>query len=491
MLIFAFLISIHLHAAMNFLSMKFLPMIAAVAISVVGCADEDTTTPNPVELKNHSATPALIKGLPSGVQAYSLIGSDDSLAQSAGFIFGGSADGMGVWKNADGTFGLIVNHEDNFSVSRITFDDTFKPVKGEYIVNSDKGKWRLCSATLATPEVHGFGPLFLTCGESGETSQTHAVDPNMTPGGSTTLLSALGQYSGENAMPLPKNAYSGKTVILTMDDDSGPGGGQVGMYVGNTGDLNGGSLYFMCRKDDKQTETDMKIGQQIPVTFRKVPDASVAGDIINSTVVNDLKAIKFGRAEDIDYRKSGNGREVYFNVTGQAWSGANADSSRTKYGRVYKLVLNANNPEGDAVLECILDGDDRSGKAKTFQNPDNICVTSNYIYIQEDPNGYGDETHDAYIYQYNITTGDMQVVMELDHRRGDAYYNVGGDSKFGAWEYGALLDISDILGIENTFALCIQPHTWRGDKYKGVDGGTGRPNEDQASQIIIVKGLPR
>jgi hypothetical protein len=31
----------------------------------------------------------------------------------------------------------------------------------------------------------------------------------------------------------------------------------------------------------------------------------------------------------------------------------------------------------------------------------------------------------------------------------------------------------------------------RGTKYKGVDGGTNRPNEDQASQIVLIKGLAR
>ncbi|MCQ4021376.1 hypothetical protein FK520_27690, partial [Klebsiella pneumoniae] len=83
----------------------------------------------------------------------------------------------GMLKNADGTFTLLVNHEDNFAVSRITLDKTFKPVKGEYILNSDGGVWRLCSATMATAEEHGFGPLYLTCGESGQESRTHGVNP--------------------------------------------------------------------------------------------------------------------------------------------------------------------------------------------------------------------------------------------------------------------------------------------------------------------------
>ncbi len=121
-------------------------------------------------------------------------------------------------------------------------------------------------------------------------------------------------------------------------------------------------------------------------------------------------------------------------------------------------------------------------------------MTKNFIYVQEDPNGYGDETHDSYIYQYNLNTGDLKVVMELDHRRqapDAAKYNVGGTSKFGDWEYGALIDVSDIVGTPDTFLLYPQPHTWRGAKYAGVDGGSKRRTEDQASQVLVVKGLPR
>jgi hypothetical protein len=146
-------------------------------------------------------------------------------------------------------------------------------------------------------------------------------------------------------------------------------------------------------------------------------------------------------------------------------------------------------------LSVVLDGDDKNmnNKARLFQNPDNITVTNNYAYVKEDPNGYGDETHDAYVYQYNLNTGALKVVFELDHRRNadDATkYNVGGVSRYGSWEYGAMLDISSLTGIPGTFSINIQPHTWTGDQYKNPDGGSLRPNEDQASQMIIVKGLP-
>ncbi|KQB39188.1 hypothetical protein [Flavobacterium aquidurense] len=188
---------------------------------------------------------------------------------------------------------------------------------------------------------------------------------------------------------------------------------------------------------------------------------------------------------------------MYFNVTGQDVTGTNADASRTKYGRVYRLNLDATDPL-KGTLEVILDGDNRSGIAGKFQNPDNICVTKNYVYVQEDANGYGDETHDAYIYQYNIATKDLKVVVELDHRRTQAdaaKYNVAtkdlDPNKKGVWEYGALIDVSDQLGIPDTFMLSIQPHSWTGEKYKAADGGTKRPVESQASQIVVIKGLAR
>ena len=139
------------------------------AASIVACHSDDIlngSQPSQVVLANTSATPALVKNLMNGVTAYSLLSSDDILAASPNYVFGGSSDGAGLIHNADNTFTLVVNNEDNFAVSRVTLDATFKPVKGEYILTSDNAKYRLCSATLVTQEEHGFGPFFITAGES-------------------------------------------------------------------------------------------------------------------------------------------------------------------------------------------------------------------------------------------------------------------------------------------------------------------------------------
>lgn len=474
---------------------------------LAGCEDHRMSDSPDITVTNRSVTPVLAKLLPgatnsrigaSSVKMYSLLSSDDVLEQSPNFVFGGSADGAGLFQNPDGNYTILVNNEDNFAVSRITLDKTFKPVKGEYVLNSDGGTWRLCSATLATPLEHGFGPVFLTSGESGQESRTHAlkVDANVSQANISREMAGLGRWSAENALPLPKTAFPGKTIIMIGDDDSDVNGGQLAMYVSNTvGDLDNGSLYMLKRADNNQKEMDMKVGSVYDIEFAKIENhKTLTGAQINAKV-NDLKGMKFGRVEDVDYRKGGgaNGREVIFAVTGQDNSGANADYSRSKYGRVYRLVMDEKDPT-KGKLEVLLDGDDRTGIAKTFQDPDNVCVTTNYVYIMEDPNGYGDEKHDGYVYQFNLNTRQLTPVIEIDHRRTEAdaaKYNVGGTSKLGSWESSGMIDVSDVTGRPNTFMLGIQAHTWRGAKYKGVDGGSVRKSEDQASQLILIEGLPR
>lgn len=460
--------------------------------------DGGSNTTTKPQLQNYSATPALIKKMSGfeSVETFTLISSEDTLGN---YRFAGSADGAGFIKAPDGNgFIMMVNNEDNYSVSRLYLDKNLKPVKGEYALNSDGGQWRLCSGTLATPAENGFGPLFLTCGESNVEAMTHALDPfqvNTSPG-TPRGLPGLGRWSGENAIPLNKDAFPGKTVIITGEDASDATGGQLAMYMSNTvGDLDNGTQYMLKRVDGNQKETDMMAGTAYDVEFVQIENHKTLTGAQIQAMVDPLQAIKFGRVEDLDYRKgnAAGSREIYFNVTGQDPTGVNADKSRTVFGRVYKLVLDAADPT-KGKLTCVLDGDNDNGPARQFQNPDNICVTTNYAYIQEDSNTYGTEDHDAYIYQYNLATGELKVVFELDHRRDAsdaAKYNVDGPSVKGGWEYGALVDISDMTGIANTFSLCIQPHSWTDARFAGVDGGSKRLTEKQGSEIVILKGLPR
>lgn len=473
-------------------------------LDVVGeVPDVEEPSESPISFDNHSLTPAFVYAMPGyeKLEINTLISSEDQLKDSPDFVFGGQPDGAGFMKNPSGKgYIMINNHEIMKSVSRVFLDETFKPVKGEYIVDGIGGITRLCSATLAHPEIHGFGPVFLTAGESGEESMVHAIDPlGITDEKSRAdrVLPALGKASMENAVPLPQDVSGSKTYIIIGEDQGysskHQSAGQLLMYVGERGDLNHGKLYALKRKSGGYTEMDMTKGNQYDVEFVEIANAKdLTGKEINAQNIA-LGSLRFSRVEDIDYRKgSKNGNEIYFTATGQA-SGGQSVAGYTMWGRVYKLALNADNLM-EGKISVIAEGDSNPGH--NLINPDNICVTENYVYIQEDGDSfYADAKHDSFIWQYNMEDGSYKPWLNMKHNREDAawqtLYNQSGNlQKFGSWEFGAMEDISDLIGVPNTFAVNIHSHTWQKDEFKDADKAGVNTNKE-GGQIVIIRNVQR
>lgn len=191
-------------------------------IFIASCEKDSKTPPDPVDppvtsvkLENRSVTPALVKSMPGfeSLKITTLISSDDTLSGSPQFIYGGQPDGGAMLKdpNSDGYL-MICNHEGLYSVSRVFLNKELKPVKGEYILDGEGSQWRLCSATLATPAEHGFGPLFLTAGESGSESMAHAIDP-IAPADKknhSRTVSAFGKWNAENTVRFQRMLFREK-----------------------------------------------------------------------------------------------------------------------------------------------------------------------------------------------------------------------------------------------------------------------------------------
>jgi secreted PhoX family phosphatase len=420
-----------------------------------------------------------------------MISSDDTIKTTPDFLFGGGPDGQAFLKNPDGTGYIVVtNHEYTWAVSRIYLDKKLNPVKGEYLMDSDGGMFRLCSATLATPEEHGFPKmLYLTRGEADPNGMTHALDPlaTATPKDKSRVKPALGKFSGENNVPLPKEAYAGKTVILLTEDAES---GQVYMYLSDTpGDLENGKLYIMRRKDLNPTETAIVPGTTYDVEFVEAVNAkNLTGAELESLAIS-LKTVSFGRVEDIDYRKGGgaNSRELYFSSTGM-----NNRPAKTKWGRVYRLRLDATSPLG-GKLDILSEGDSNPGN--DLINPDNICVTTNYVYIQEDgDNFYAGANHNSLIWQYDIATGVKKKFIDTKNRvLAGTRYNPASDMRFGLWEFGAMLDISDIIGVPGTFTLNLHVHSWKeGNRFLNPSKASTPVDAYTAGgQMLILTGVPR
>ncbi len=475
----------------------------ASALALTSCdLDDHVGNPNnpKIELKNHSKSPILIEKTTdfSDIEIYNLLSSEDNYIP--GFTYGSMADGAGLLNNTDGTYTLINNIEADYSIARITLDKTFKPIKGEHILNAvATANTAQCSGSMITPSEHGFGPLYLSGGEWGGNSKgVFATDPFKNSGEASAprMLPTLGQWSTENAVALHKKAYPDKTVVFIGDDNSNNEvpSGQLGMYVGNRGDLDGGKLYGLKVTSPGVTyEMDMKEGISYEIEFVELKEKEI--DLLDAEA-KEKGVMGFSRLEDIDWRRGNkrNNRELYLAVTGRDKPGLIGKGTRS--GRIYKVELNPYNPQGPGKITCVLDGDKEGGVAEAFHSPDNITVTQNYAYIQEDPNGIEDfkpaAAHYARLYQYNLNTGALKVVLECDQTKAAA---AGYGNLDKMWEITGMIDISDVIDVDDTFLLITQNHGW--EKADGTPFTDPKANPDLAnsrkegSMLYVIKGLER
>lgn len=447
-----------------------------------------------------SKTPNFLKvaGEFSHLKITPILSSEDQIPNSPDFVYGSMADGAGLLAEADGSYTLINNIEADYAIARIKLNKNLRPTQGEYILNaSATANTAQCSGSMITPQEHGFGPLYLSGGEWGGASKgVFATDPtkNASAAGTAEMLTALGQWSTENAVAIGKAAYPGKTVVFIGDDhsDNNIPSGQLGMYVGATGDLKNGKLYGLkVTTAGVNYEADMNEGTAYDAEFVELKEREInALDAECKT----KGVMGFSRLEDIDWRRGSakNNREIYFCVTGRRKDGLK--DKGTYYGRIYKVVLNDTDPTKAAKITCVLDADKLTGKAKNFHSPDNILVTENYAYIQEDPNGYFDvaeKNHFARLYQYNLTTGTLKMVLECDQTNAAAK---GYGKTDRAWEITGMIDVTDIVNNgKNTFMVITQNHGWEpadGTSFTDPKANSNMSRKE-GSVLHIVTGLER
>jgi hypothetical protein len=308
---------------------------------------------------------------------------------------------------------------------------------------------------------------------------------------------------------LPKDTYPGKTVILGGDDDSSGSLGQVVLYYSESGDadLTGGKIYVLRFKqisdgaggvaavsaNTNYNESNLDFGKTYDVEFVEIVDGKNKTQAEMETACLAVNAAQFMRVEDVDYQKgaAANARNTYFAVTGKGPSGTFND-----WGTVYKLELDAATPFTGKLTQIVsgnTDTSNKDGNLAALQSPDNICVTENFIYIQEDPNSFA-RNHSSYIYQSDLNGKNINVVLELIERA-----DLGAKGHSG--EFGSLIDVSDKVGMPDVFILATQPHYWEKTEFINVDGGSqSKLNHPYAippavykegSQIVVLKGLPR
>jgi len=433
-----------------------------------------------LENKSNTAPLITIDSQFNFIEAFSLVSTTDTLGGN--FRIGGTADGAGFLRDGK-NFIYVVNFESDRSIGRINFDEYLNPISGDYLLDGGVADYaRQCSATMWESAIHGGNKdIFLSASESYH-YQVKALDPRIEIPMPTASygLEALGEFAWENAVPLPQKAYSGKTVILGGDDDSTNSAGQVVLYYSENGDsdLENGKIYVLKTKEisggsgsqqiadsnEIYTEASFDFKETYDIEFVEIENGrNLTQDEMENACI-DVSATQFMRVEDLDYQKGNdeNARNIFFAVTG---GGGPASGTYNDWGTIYKLELDKDSPLKGKLTQIVsgnTNSNNRDGNLEQLESPDNICVTENFIYIQEDPRSFL-RGHSASIYQSDLYGNNIKKVLEM------APLN---DGRFKG-EFGSLIDISNKVRIEDTFMLALMP------------------KREVKSQIVLLKGLPR
>lgn len=222
-------------------------------------------------------------------------------------------------------------------------------------------------------------------------------------------------------------------------------------------------------------------------------------------------AFRFIRVEDIAYdRRPGMSNVVYIVDSGRGSSGPAANGKSTN-GRIWKMVLDPNDPTRVTSFSILIEGDDQPVKTvDEMHQPDNIESTLNGLYFAEDPGSsqqfnFTDQLTDsrrttARIWQYEFNPAPAAqnpvVVAKVDQSADEGPTDVdpapppaipGGtppppQGNLGAWESSGIIDASSVFG-PGAFLVTIQAHTLWIEKADGP----GFTYKREGGQLVLLR----
>jgi len=198
---------------------------------------------------------------------------------------------------------------------------------------------------------------------------------------------------------------------------------------------------------------------------------------------SDLNNVfQFVRVEDIAYdKRPGQGNIVYIVDSGR---GRRVDQSldtpnfKSTNGRVWRMVLDPDDPTKVTSLTVFVEGDDNPVKTPTeIHQPDNIETTPNGLLITEDPGSsqqFPVDSSDPAATTARLWhvpfAGGPEVVARVDQSADGGTTDVDGRPRGnqGAWESSGIVDASEAFG-PDMFLINVQAHTLWVEKALGED----------------------
>jgi hypothetical protein len=222
---------------------------------------------------------------------------------------------------------------------------------------------------------------------------------------------------------------------------------------------------------------------------------------------SDLNNVfQFVRVEDIAYdKRSGMENVVYIVDSGRGRTAAQSldTNFRSTNGRVWKMVLDKNDPTKVTSLTVFVEGDDNPVKTLgEVHQPDNIETTQTGLLLTEDP-GSSQQFTPAQIAAdpanattarlwYVPFTGAPEVVLKVDQSADGGPTDVDGrpPGNWGAWESSGIVDASAAFG-PGAFLINVQAHTLWVEKAPGDDNnGDGQPDftyKREGGQLALIR----
>jgi hypothetical protein len=211
----------------------------------------------------------------------------------------------------------------------------------------------------------------------------------------------------------------------------------------------------------------------------------------------------FVRVEDIAYdKRAGMDNVVYVVDSGRGTAGP-SQAGRSTNGRVWKMVLNEDNPRKVDALSIFVEGDDNEVKTlNEIHQPDNLETTATGLLVTEDPGSSQQFTAAQQISDaarattarlwYVPFSGSPSVAAKVDQAQdGDVGIDVDGrlDGNWGAWESSGIVDASEAFG-PGWFLVDVQAHTLWTEQAPGEDNfppaGPDFTYKREGGQLLLI-----
>ncbi len=453
------------------------------------------------------------------------------------------------------------NDFDSSQVSELTLNrKTGGVIAGRFAITSAEGFQRFCSNFLATRKEGFDRDILFTNEESPEWIARVAPDFTAAIGNpanrqsgvtvaydvkrkKTHVIWGMGRFNHENTVAIP--GFRKKVVTLSGDDTflSNPAQSQVYSYIARSAKKllqDKGDLWAFVGDDPAINDYyDFLPGstQSVSGHFIKVPKdvatgrkadgsdvvaadfgypAPTAAEFATDALGNpadgpqwvlehwgDLNNVfQFVRIEDIAYdKRHGMSNVVYLVDSGRGRAGAAPAAGLSTNGRIWKMVLDKDDPTIVTSLSIFHEGDDNPVKTPgEIHQPDNIETTKNSLLITEDPGSAQQfpagstlpNATSARVWRIPLDGSPAEVVAKVDHYADGGPTDVDGRApgNWGAWEASGIVDASKAFG-PGAFLIDVQAHTLWVEKGPGADrNGDGQPdytNKREGGQLILMR----